>query len=213
MRQHFHRCPNLRVLTVDAKEIDATRGGRGHVVLDELCAARKLTPCVGLVECDILEPSQKRGLLAVRVTRLREEEGARHSALGDVPDPRWDELAGLAADLREERQGIHEENRRLLAEATAATDWGKEQSARASEGFASAGITSHLDESLRTLRNARLDAIDRALEALAKGDRRVCLRCRRLIEVERLREAPDARVCEPCAREAARPELDAEAVG
>jgi len=211
MRQHFHRCPNLRVVTVDAEEIDATRGGRGHVVLDELCAARKLTPCVGLVECDILEPSQKRGLLAVRVTRLREEEGARRSALGDVPDPRWDELTALAEDLREERRTIYEENRRLLAEASAAADWGKEQSARASEGFASAGITSHLDESLRALRNARLDAIDRALEAFARGDRRICLRCRRPIEVWRLRDAPDARVCGACAREAARPELESEA--
>jgi RNA polymerase-binding transcription factor DksA len=57
----------------------------------------------------------------------------------------------------------------------------------------------HLDESLRALRSARLDAIDRALEAFARGDRRSCLRCRRPIEVERLREAPDARVCRACA--------------
>jgi RNA polymerase-binding transcription factor DksA len=202
MRQHFHRCPNLRVLTVDAREIDATRGGRSHVVLDELCAARKLAACVGLAECDILDAGQKRELLAVRVTRLREEEGARHSALGDVPDPRWDELAALAEELREERGSIHEENRRLLAEAGAAADWGKQQSGRASEGFASLGVSMHLDESLRALRSARLDAIDRALEAFARGDRRVCLRCRRLIGVERLREAPDARVCEACALEA-----------
>jgi RNA polymerase-binding transcription factor DksA len=202
MRQHFHRCPNLRVLTVDAREVDATRGGRGHLVLDELCAARKLAACVGLAECDILDAGQKRELLAVRVTRLREEEGARHSALGDVPDPRWDELAALAEDLREERGSIHEENRRLLAEAGAAADWGKQQSGRASEGFAGLGVSMHLDESLRALRSARLDAIERALEAFARGDRRVCLRCRRLIGVDRLREAPDARVCETCALEA-----------
>jgi RNA polymerase-binding transcription factor DksA len=209
MRQHFHRCPNLRVLTVDAREIDAARGGRGHVVLDELCAARKLAACVGLAECDILEPGQKRELLAVRVTRLREEEGARHSALGDAPDPRWDELTALASDLREERRAIQEENRRLLAEAGAAADWGKQQSGRASEGFETLGVSMHLDESLRALRSARLDAIDRALEGFARGDRRSCLRCRRLIGVERLREVPDARVCEACAREAARPEPEA----
>jgi RNA polymerase-binding transcription factor DksA len=205
MRQHFHRCPNLRVLTVDAREVDASRGGRSHVVLDELCAARKLAACVGLAECDILEPSQKRELLAVRVTRLREEEGARHSGLGDVPDPRWDELAALAEELREERSAIHEENRRLIAEAGAAADWGKEQSGRASEGFASLGVSMHLDESLRALRSARLDAIDRALESFARGDRRSCLRCQRLIEVERLREVPDARVCHACALQALEP--------
>lgn len=202
MRQHFHRCPNLRVLSVDARDVDASRGGGSHVVLDELCAARKLAACVGLAECDILEPAQKRELLGVRVTRLREEEGARHSALGDVPDPRWDELAALADELREERRAIHEENRRLLAEANAAADWGKQQSSRASEGFASLAVSVHLDESLRALRSARLDAIDRALEALAKGDRRACLRCRRLVEIDRLREAPDARVCRACAQEA-----------
>jgi RNA polymerase-binding transcription factor DksA len=209
MRQHFHRCPNLRVLTVDAREIDASRGGRSKIVLEELCAARKLVPCVGLVECEILDPAQKRELLAVRVTRLRAEEGARHSALGDVPDPRWDELASLAEELREERGAIHEENRRLLAEAAAAADWGREQSARTSEGFASLGVSARLDESLRALRSARLDAIERGLEAFAGGDRRSCIRCQRPIEVERLRAAPDARVCEACAGDAARPELEA----
>jgi RNA polymerase-binding transcription factor DksA len=66
----------------------------------------------------------------------------------------------------------------------------------------------HLDESLRALRSARLDAIDRALEAFARGDRRSCLRCRRPIEIARLRDVPDARVCEACAREAAHPELE-----
>ncbi|MEN8158726.1 MAG: hypothetical protein ABFS41_01495 [Myxococcota bacterium] len=200
MRQHFHRCPNLRVVSVAAEDLGPNRG-RGSVVLDELCAVRKLTRCVGLAECDELPPAQKRELLVARVTQLREEVGAAISPLGDTADPRWEELTGVAEDLLEERRAILEENRRLVAEATAAADWGKEQSSRASEGFAEAGVTSHLDESLRALRSARLDAIDRGLDALAQGDRRECLRCRRPIEVARLRDAPDALVCAACAEE------------
>jgi RNA polymerase-binding transcription factor DksA len=205
MRQHFHRCPNLRLVTVDARDLAATRG-RGHVVLDELCAANRLNPCVGLVECEILDAGQRRSLLAARATRLREEEGAVRSALADVPDPRADELAVLSSELLEERRAITDENRRLLAEATAASDWGLLQPARATEGFESAGVSSRLDDSLRALRSARLDAIDRALEAIAGGDPLFCLRCRRRIELERLRESPDARVCEACARAAVPPE-------
>jgi RNA polymerase-binding transcription factor DksA len=72
-------------------------------------------------------------------------------------------------------------------------------------------VSTHLDESLRALRSARLDAIDRALEALADSDRRDCLRCRRPIEIARLRDVPDARICAVCAEEAARSELAAEA--
>jgi RNA polymerase-binding transcription factor DksA len=211
MRQHFHRCPNLRLVELDVREVAATRG-RGHVVLDELCAAKKLAPCVGLVECDVLAPAQKRELLAVRVTRLRAEEGAPVSPLGDVPDPRRQELAELAARLGDERREITEENRRLLAEAAAAADWGGTWPQRATEGFASAGVVSWLDESLRALRSARLDAIDRALEALARGDRFACLRCQRPIALARLFEASDTHVCEACAREAARPEPDQDAI-
>jgi len=211
MRQHFHRCPNLRLVTVDAREVAATRG-RGHRVLDELCAAQRLGPCVGLVECEILTPSQKRGLLAARVTRLREEEGAPRSLLGDAPDPRSTELSELAALLRDERLAIAEENRRLLNEAAAAADWGGVQSARASEGFSGLGISARLDESLRELRSARLDAIDRALEALAQGDRLACARCRRPIEVARLLRTPDSRVCEICASEARPLEGDQSAI-
>jgi RNA polymerase-binding transcription factor DksA len=201
MRQHFHRCPNLRLVTIDAREIGATHG-RGHRVLDELCAAQRLGPCVGLVECEILTPSQKRGLLAARVTRLRKEEGARRSVLGDAPDPRSAELSELAGLLLDERRAIAEDNRRLLNEAAAAADWGGVQSARASEGFSGLGISARLDESLRELRSSRLDAIDRALEALGQGDRLVCARCGRPIEASRLLRSPDSRVCELCAGEA-----------
>jgi RNA polymerase-binding transcription factor DksA len=210
MRQHFHRCPNLRLVTVAGRDLEGRRG-RGQQVLDELCAERRLSPCVGLVECEVLDASQKRSLLAARVTRLREEEGTIRSALGDTPDRRGEELRALAGELREEHREIIEENRRLLAEATAAADWGGTQPARLTEGFASAGVSPRLDESLRTLRAARLDALERALESLAGDDRLACLRCKREIEVVRLRETPDTRVCADCARAAARPELEAAA--
>jgi hypothetical protein len=164
VRQHFHRCPNLRLVTIGARELAAKRG-RGHQVLDELCAAQRLSRCVGLVECEILTAKQKRELLTARVTRLREEEGGARSRLGDAPDPRGSELSELEALLREERRAIAEDNRRLLAEATAAADWRGEQP---SEGFAELGISARVDESLRTLRSARLGAIDRALDALAR---------------------------------------------
>jgi RNA polymerase-binding transcription factor DksA len=172
-------------------------------VLDELCAAQRLGPCVGLVECGILTETQKRELLAARATRLREEEGRARSQLADAPDPRGSELSELEALLREEQRAIAQDNRRLLAEAAAAADWRGEQPARASEGFAALGISARVDEGLRALRSSRLDAIDRALDALAQGDRLACARCRRPIEVERLRRAPDSRVCEACAAAAA----------
>lgn len=201
MRQHFHRCPNLRLVTVDARELGASHG-RGHRVLDELCAAQRLGPCVGLVECEILTANQKRGLVAARVTRLREEEGAERSLLGDAPDPRAAELSELAELLREEQRAIAEDNRRLLNEAAAAADWGGVQSARANEGFSGLGISARLDDSLRELRSSRLDAIERALEALGQGDRLACARCRRPIEVSRLLRTPDSRVCDVCASQA-----------
>jgi RNA polymerase-binding transcription factor DksA len=201
MRQHFHRCPNLRLVTIDAREVVASNG-RGHAVLDELCAARGLAPCVGLVECEILAPSQKRELLAARVTRLREEEGGARSLLGDAPDSRAAELSELAALLRDERRAITEDNRRLLGEEAAAADWRGVQPAGASEGFSELGISPRLDESLRELRSARLDAIDRALEALEQGDRLACARCRGPIALPRLLRTPDSRVCDACASEA-----------
>ena len=77
MRHHFHRCGNLRVLTLEARDLSHARRG-GAQVLEELCEARRLAPCVGLVECDVLSPAQKRDLLVARVTPT----GARER--GDV---------------------------------------------------------------------------------------------------------------------------------
>ena len=51
MRHQFHRCANLRVIEVRASDLShARKGGRG--VVAELCNAKQLAPCLGLVECD-----------------------------------------------------------------------------------------------------------------------------------------------------------------
>jgi RNA polymerase-binding transcription factor DksA len=73
------------------------------------------------------------------------------------------------------------------------------------EEFAAAGISLCGDESLRELRAARLESIDRALKAFAAGDSAICACCARPIEVRQLRVAPEARVCAACAREARLP--------
>ena len=205
MRQHFHRCPSLRTVTVDAREISGDRKG-GHQILDELCAVRGFSRCLGLVDCDILSPAQKRELLVARVTRMREEEGSEVSSLGDIPNPRRVELAEVRADLLDEREEINETNRRLVAETTGASDWSQRDPTRNVESLAAMGVSVWLDEQLRGLRGARLDAIDRALEALEAGDPFACIRCKRSIEAERIRLTPDSRVCEDCARDALPPE-------
>jgi RNA polymerase-binding transcription factor DksA len=198
MRQHFHRCTNLRVVSVEAGELSGDRHG-GSVILDELCDARKLARCVGLVDCDVLTPAQKRELLGTRVTRMREEEGGA-TALGELGGERGRAIVELARELREEREEIVAENRRLLAEATAAEDRRERTAARSDElAFAESGISLRWDEHLQRLRASRLDSIDRALEDMAGSNYGLCARCRGLIATERLREAPDTRVCSECA--------------
>jgi RNA polymerase-binding transcription factor DksA len=56
----------------------------------------------------------------------------------------------------------------------------------------------HLEE-LRGLRTARLEAIDRGLDALARRQYGDCASCRQPIETARLRIAPDTVVCSACA--------------
>ena len=52
MRHHFHRCAHLRVIQVKGADLGGLRKGGGQI-LDELCEARKLAPCLGLAECDV----------------------------------------------------------------------------------------------------------------------------------------------------------------
>jgi len=198
MRHHFHRCGNLRVIEIEAHDLSGARKG-GAQIVDELCEARRLAPCLGLAECDVLSAEQKRDLLVARATRLREEEGGR-SSLTDARDPRAEELQALTEELREERREIAEENRRSRAEAGAAVQRNP-RPLRPSEE-AELPLAATFDEELRELRAARLDAIDRALDAAERGARFDCVRCKGPIEVARLREAPDTAVCIACAAEA-----------
>jgi RNA polymerase-binding transcription factor DksA len=197
MRQHFHRCGHLRVVTIDASDLNQRRRG-GSFVVEELCEARSLAPCVGLAECDILAPAQKRELLGARATRLRQEAGGP-SPLADVPDPRAAELEELRSDLLEERREIVEDNRRRIAEAGAAI-LRNPHPVRQESDLALAGMSISWDDEVRQLRTARLDAIDRALDALAHGSYGECVRCHQPIDTERLRIAPDTLLCASCAR-------------
>ena len=157
MKHHFHRCGHLRVLQVDASELASSRKG-GAQILEELCDAKRLARCVGLAECDVLQPAQKRQLLGARATRLREEE--RESELADAPDARAAALRELCAGFEEEYRAIVEENRARKVEAAAAVqrnprplppqqDW----------SLAVGGLTVFLDDGLRELRVERLDAL------------------------------------------------------
>jgi len=201
MRQHFHRCGHLRILAVDASDRSRDRKG-GTAILEELCEARRLARCVGLAECDVLTPAQKRDLLVARATRLRAEEGGV-SFLADVPDRRAAELRSLRGDLLEEYERIVEGNRRRKLEAAAALQRNPRPIPAGEEGdLAGAGISVIEDVPLRELRTARLDTIERALDAMKRGRYGDCARCEGPIEIERLHEAPDTRLCRACVREA-----------
>lgn len=201
MRRHFHRCGHLRILSIDAGEISGARKG-GSQILEELCEAKRLARCVGLAECDVLSAAQKRDLLTARAVRLREEEGGE-SPVADLPNPRAGELRELGSELLEEQARIVEENRRRKAESGAAVLRNPRPLRKAEEReLRGAGVSVFLDEELLELQTARLDAIERALDAIAHGVYGQCARCRSGIEIGRLREAPDTVLCTVCAREA-----------
>ena len=199
MRQHFHRCPNLRVVSIDASEIAGDRKG-GSVILDELCQAKELSRCVGLAECDILTDGHRRELLVARVTELRRQTGGP-SIVGDLGAARQRELAELAEDFFVESDEILDANRRTLAEATAAFDDRADDAPLGTpEDLARPDLAA---AGLPTFRAARLDAIDRALEEMSQAHYGICARCREMIDVHRLRRTPDSHVCQSCARAAA----------
>jgi RNA polymerase-binding transcription factor DksA len=201
MRHHFHRCGYLRVLELDASEISGARKG-GQQILEELCEAKRLAPCLGLAECDVLSPAQKRELLVARATELRRQEGGS-SSLADVADVRAAALDGLRDELLDERNAIATDNRQLAAEAGGALRRNpRPLTPTEQHELRAAGISVVYDEDLRALRTTRLDAIDRALDALARGRFGDCIRCGEPIAIDRLREAPDTHVCQSCARAA-----------
>lgn len=208
MRHHFHRCGFLRVLELEARDLSHARKG-GSQILEELCVAKHLAPCVGLAECDVLSAAQKRELLSARATQLREEEGGASLLADDrAGDPRRAELAELRATLLDERNAIAQENRRRAAEAGGALQRNPRPLSHAEEHeLRGAGMSVVLDDELRELRAARLDALDRALDALAHGRFGGCVRCGTDIEIERLQLAPDTLLCMACTS-VAMPELE-----
>ena len=198
MRHHFHHCPYLRVLAVAAEELSGERHG-GRAVLEELCEARHLARCVGLVECGVLSLPEKRRLLVSRATRLREEE-PRPAPLAGPDDERRDALEMLREGLEAERDEIVARNRRLEAEGAFLDDAGGQAEGEAE--LADAGVTPHLDATLRELDTERLDLLDRALHAIPGRDYGLCAACGGWVELERLRRVPDTRVCGGCAKAA-----------
>jgi RNA polymerase-binding transcription factor DksA len=190
------------VIELDARDLSHARRG-GSLILEELCDAKRFAPCVGLAECDILPPGQKRELLAARATQLREEEGGA-SPLADARagDPRAAELAELRERFLAERNAIAQENRRRAAEAGGALQRNPRPLGRTAEGdLPGAGVSVVLDDELRALRAARLDALDRALDGMRRGRYGGCARCGAPIEIALLSEFPDAALCGPCARD------------
>jgi RNA polymerase-binding transcription factor DksA len=200
MRHHFHRCMHLRVVSLPASALHGARRG-GSVILEELCDARRLTPCVGLAECTILTARQKQELLVERATRIREEEG-RPVALSGVPRARAAEIRQLRESLVAEREQIVQENLRAEAEAGGAQD---RATLADEEELEAAGLSLGRDSALLEWRVERLDEIDRALEAMRDPVYGSCAVCGRDVESERLRLYPETRVCTSCAREAPAP--------
>ena len=199
MRHHFHRCPNLRVVTADASDLNGGRR-KGSVALDELCEAKRLAPCLGLVECDVLTPPQKRTLLVARATQLREEDGGGSELAGGA---RSEEafFRELRDELVAERARIVNENQRIETEVASLLDVGRDGNAdEADRGDAAAAL--RFDDALERLSVQRLDAIDRALDAMTRGVFGSCARCGDRIERDRLRAMPDAALCIECSRDA-----------
>ncbi len=196
MRHHFHRCPNLRVVTADASDLHGARR-HGAVALDELCEAKGLAPCLGLVECDILSDAQKRTLTVARATRLREEDGAP-SALSGVAQARSAAYAELRRELLAERGRLVNENIRLEAEMARLDAFKRDEVGDEVErADAESGL--RFDAAMERLSVRRLDAIDRALDAMAHGSYGSCRDCGGSIELDRLRVLPDAPQCSSCA--------------
>jgi RNA polymerase-binding transcription factor DksA len=170
------------------------------VALDELCEAKGLEPCMGLVECDVLAPSQRRTLLVARATWLRAEEGGPTPLAGGAREANRF-VTDLRRELLAERARIVEANRRIEAEMALLQDVERDENADpADRGDAHAQL--RFDDTLETLAVRRLDAIDRALDAIERGAFGICIDCERPIEHDRLRALPDAARCIECARAA-----------
>lgn len=205
MRHHFHRCTHLRTISVAASELHGARRG-ASVILEELCDARKLTPCVGLAECDVLTAGQKQDLLVDRATRMRKQEG-RPTELSGLPRERAAQFDRIREELVQERTAIVEENLRLEAEIAAAEDRELVAGRGQQEDLEGAGLSLQPDPAASELQTDRLDEIDRILEAMEDRLYGSCVLCGADIEIERLLLVPQTHVCDWCAREAPGPKL------
>jgi RNA polymerase-binding transcription factor DksA len=120
--------------------------------------------------------------------------------VGDLGGTRGREIGELAEELLAERDEIVEANRRVLAEATAAfDDRADDEPLGTPEDLARPDLAARFP----VFRTARLDAIDRALDEMSAGGYGLCARCGAMIDVDRLRRAPDSHVCVTCATAAA----------
>ncbi len=100
-----------------------------------------------------------------------------------------------------ERTRIVADNERIEAEVASLLDVGRDENADAADrGDAAAAL--QFDDALERLSIQRLDAIDRALDAMSRGVFGTCTRCGDAIEADRLRAIPDAALCIECARDA-----------
>jgi RNA polymerase-binding transcription factor len=203
MRHHFHRCTNLRVVSIPAAEIHGARRGAG-IVVEELCEAKRLTPCVGLAECDILTAGQKQELLVERATRIREQKG-RPTELSGVSKERAEEIDRLRQELVRDWDAIVEENIRLEAEIAGAEDRELLAGADQAGDLEAAGLSLQRDPAWSALRIERLDELDRALAAMEDRAYGTCALCGGEIPIERLRLYAETRVCTTCAQEAPAP--------
>jgi RNA polymerase-binding transcription factor DksA len=107
-------------------------------------------------------------------------------------------LPELKRELLRQRAEILAENQRLEAEFTAALD--SDVPLLATDVRDQVGISLRVDDWLDRFRTVRLDAIDRALEAMAAGYYGICGGCGTALEASRLRTAPETHLCPACAR-------------
>jgi RNA polymerase-binding transcription factor DksA len=183
MRHQYHRCAHLRLVKLDVSELSGGRKG-GSVILEELCDAKHLTPCAGLLECDVLPLGAKQELLLASARRLRREPGA--GPLAGASEERRRELEALRGELLRERSRLVEQWLRALGEV-------RTEPAQGSRAL-------HDTELARKVGPTwRVEAIDRALDAMDAGPFGFCVACGGLIELERLRLVPDTQLCVACA--------------
>jgi RNA polymerase-binding transcription factor DksA len=112
-----------------------------------------------------------------------------------------------ALELRELREEFVEESVRIIGEQRWAGREGFSQALPA-DGTERNRFESHASSPAargRSKQASRLQAIERALELLARGEYGTCVCCGQPISTARLRAAPDAKLCCACLQAEPRP--------